>query len=172
MAMAAYGSSVDVLVGGDDLVFPHHAYQSAMVTTVTGVTPFARASLHVGEVRLDGVKMAKSTGNLVLVDEVLASCTPQALRLLLLNRPYGEPWSYEPGLLAEAEALLQRLYAAAGRTGEGADRRRGHRPAARRPRRTGRARARRGRGRGGGPPPARRAAPGLTASARALRAAR
>jgi cysteinyl-tRNA synthetase len=113
MALAVHGASVDVLVGGEDLIFPHHAYQSAMVEAVTGVTPFARAALHVGEVRLAGRKMAKSTGNLVLVDDVLASCTPAALRLLLVNRPYGVPWDYDADLLPEAEATLEKLYAAA-----------------------------------------------------------
>ena len=121
MAWAVHGPSVDVLVGGEDLAFPHHAYQSAMVESVAGFTPFARAVLHVGEVRIGGAKMAKSTGNLVLVDDVLTGCTPAALRLLLLARPYGEPWDYDPALLDEAEVALQRLYAAAGRAGTSAD---------------------------------------------------
>ncbi len=115
MAWSVHGPSVDVLVGGEDLVFPHHAYQSAMVEAVAGVVPFARSVLHVGEVRIGGEKMAKSTGNLVLVDDVLTGCTPAALRLLLLSRPYGEAWDYDPSLLAEAESALQRLYAAAAR---------------------------------------------------------
>ena len=42
MAMAAFGASVDLLVGGQDLTFPHHAYQSAMVQSATSVAPFAR----------------------------------------------------------------------------------------------------------------------------------
>ncbi|MFC6286117.1 cysteine--tRNA ligase [Nocardioides sp. GCM10027113] len=113
MALATHGASVDVLVGGEDLVFPHHAYQVAMVEAVTGVAPFARFQLHVGEVRLGGQKMAKSTGNLVLVDEVLSGCTPAAVRLMLVNRRYDEPWDYDPGMLPQAEAALERLYAAA-----------------------------------------------------------
>ena len=117
MALAVHGSSVDVLVGGDDLVFPHHAYQSAMVSAVTGVAPFARASLHVGEVRLGTDKMAKSTGNLVLVDDLLASCSPAALRLLLLDRRYDEPWSFDEADLSLAEDRLQRLFGAAGKPG-------------------------------------------------------
>ncbi len=120
MALAVHGSSVDVLVGGDDLVFPHHAYQGAMVEAVTGVAPFSRAVLHVGEVRLDGVKMAKSTGNLVLVDDVLTSCEPAALRTLLVDRAHGEPWSYDPADVALAEGRLERLYAAAGKSGASA----------------------------------------------------
>ena len=35
MAMAAFGASVDLLIGGQDLTFPHHAYQSAMVQAAT-----------------------------------------------------------------------------------------------------------------------------------------
>ena len=121
MALAEHGPSVDVLVGGEDLAFPHHVYQSAMVAAVSGVAPFARATLHVGEVRIGGAKMAKSTGNLVLVDDVLAGCTPAALRLLILARPYGAAWDYDPALLAGAESALERLYAAAGRPGDNPD---------------------------------------------------
>lgn len=116
MALAVQGPVVDVLVGGEDLVFPHHAYQAAMVEAATGVEAFARAALHVGEVRRGGEKMAKSTGNLVLVDDLLESCTPAALRLLLLNRRYADPWDFEPGLLPGAQDQLDGLYAAAGRT--------------------------------------------------------
>ena len=43
MAMGTLGSSVDLLVGGADLAFPHHAYQSAMVQASMSVAPFARA---------------------------------------------------------------------------------------------------------------------------------
>lgn len=115
MAMAAQGASVDVLVGGADLAFPHHAHQAAMVQAASGVLPFARSVLHVGTVEVDGAKMAKSTGNLVLVDELLETRSAAALRLLLVDRRPRDPWSWEPGLLDAAEARLERLYAAAGR---------------------------------------------------------
>jgi cysteinyl-tRNA synthetase len=117
MAMAVHGASVDVLVGGEDLRFPHHAYQSAMVVAASGVTPFHRSSLHVGEVRLDGQKMSKSKGNLVLVDDALAASSPAALRTLLIDRPYDAPWSFDPADVVVAEGRLERLYAAAGRAG-------------------------------------------------------
>ena len=116
MAMAVHGTSVDVLVGGEDLRFPHHAYQSAMVEAVSGVVPFHRSSMHVGEVRLDGRRMAKSTGNLVLVDDVLATSSPAALRTLVIDRPHDAPWSFEPAGVTAAEGRLERLYAAAGRS--------------------------------------------------------
>lgn len=119
MALAVHGPSVDVLVGGDDLVFPHHTYQVAMAEAASGVTPFAHAQLHVGEVRIDGAKMAKSTGNLVLVDDLLSHVPAAALRLHLLHRRYDEPWDFDPTALDDAQQLLEALYAAAARPGSG-----------------------------------------------------
>jgi cysteinyl-tRNA synthetase len=125
MAWTVCGSSVDVLVGGQDLMFPHHAYQAAMVEAAAGVGPFARRRFHVGAVRHGGVKMAKSTRNLVLVSDLLASHSGAAIRLMLLNRRWQEPWEYDAQQLATAEDLLDRLYAAAGR---GSDAAGGHAP--------------------------------------------
>ncbi len=117
MAWATFGSSVDVLVGGEDLTFPHHAYQGAMVEAATGVVPFARRQLHVGAVLHDGTKMAKSTQNLVLVGDLLAEASGAALRLMLLNRPWSEHWEFLPEMVPAAVEQLDRLYAAAGRAG-------------------------------------------------------
>ncbi|HYF74903.1 MAG TPA: cysteine--tRNA ligase, partial [Nocardioides sp.] len=119
MALAVHGPSVDVLIGGDDLLFPHHAYQAAMAEAASGVTPFARVQLHVGEVRVDGAKMAKSTGNLVLVDDLLARVPAAALRLHLLHRRYDEPWDFDRAALDGAQQQLEALHAAAARPGSG-----------------------------------------------------
>jgi cysteinyl-tRNA synthetase len=115
MAAATLGLAVDVLVGGEDLAFPHHAYQAAMVEAAAGVTPFARRRLHVGAVRRDGVKLAKSTGNLILVADLLESHAPSAVRLLLLDRPWSRAWDVDLRQLDDAAARLERLYAAAAR---------------------------------------------------------
>ena len=122
MAMTVFGASVDVLVGGADLAFPHHAYQSAMVEAASAARPFARRAMHVGTVLHEGTKMAKSTGNLVLVRDLLAAHEGAAVRLLLLNRPWAESWQYDPQGLTEAADLLTRLRAAAGRDGDPGDR--------------------------------------------------
>ena len=115
MAAATLGSGLDVLVGGEDLAFPHHAMQAAMAEAATGVAPFARGVMHVGAVRQDGAKMAKSRGNLTLVADLLAGHRPAAVRLLLLDRRWPDAWDWSSDLLDAAEARLDRLYAAAGR---------------------------------------------------------
>lgn len=114
MALGAFGPAVDILVGGADLDFPHHAYQAAIVEAVTGVGPFARAGLPVGTVMVDGAKMAKSAGNLVLVSDVLAGHPAPAVRLLLLDQPWRQTWDFHAEDLDTAAARLERLYAAAG----------------------------------------------------------
>lgn len=114
MAVCSLGSSVDVLLGGSDLTFPHHAYQVAMVEAATGVHPFATAVVHVGEVRRDGAKMAKSTGNLVLVTELLDRHTPSAVRFGLLHRRWPDPWDCDDSVFLEAAAELAELQDLAG----------------------------------------------------------
>jgi len=117
MALAVFGPALDVHAGGRDLAFPHHAYESAMAEAVTGVTPFARRWMHVGTVGIGGVKMAKSTGNLVLVGDLVAQHPAAAVRLLLLDRDWSADWEYDPAGLDAAEARLERLHSAAGRPG-------------------------------------------------------
>jgi cysteinyl-tRNA synthetase len=115
MALTLLGSSVDLHAGGDDLRFPHHAYESAQAEAATGVEPFARAWLHAGVVRVGGAKMAKSTGNLVLISDLLRDHRADALRLLVLDRPWAAPWDVTDEALEIAEARLDALYSAAGR---------------------------------------------------------
>jgi cysteinyl-tRNA synthetase len=114
MVLALFGPGVDVHAGGADLAYPHHACEAALAEAATGVRPFARSWLRAGIVCLDGQKMAKSTGNLVLVDDLLRDYPPAAIRLLCLNRPRAETWSYRPELLDAAAATIEQLYAAAG----------------------------------------------------------
>ena len=97
MALTTLGPALDLHAGGADLRFPHHAYEAAMAEAVTGVRPFARAWLHVGTVGVGGAKMAKSVGNLVLVADLLKELPPAAVRLLLLDRPWAQPWDFDPG---------------------------------------------------------------------------
>jgi cysteinyl-tRNA synthetase len=122
MALSIFGPAVDLLAGGEDLRFPHHAYQVALAEGATGVRPFPRAVLHVGTVRIGGQKMAKSAGNLVLLGDLLADHPPAVVRMLLLDRPWQAGWDYRPELLERAGDRLEALYSAAGRAGGTASR--------------------------------------------------
>jgi cysteinyl-tRNA synthetase len=118
MVLALFGSGVDLHCGGADLAYPHHACETALAETATGVAPFARSWLRAGTVSVNGAKMAKSTGNLVLVDDVLRDYPAAAVRLMCLNRPWAQPWSYTSAELESSAGTLEALYAAAARPGQ------------------------------------------------------
>ncbi|MDX6220503.1 MAG: cysteinyl-tRNA synthetase [Frankiales bacterium] len=117
MALSTYGPSMDLHAGGADLRFPHHAFEAAQAQAATGVVPFARAWMHVGIVQLEGQKMAKSVGNLVFAKDLVQQSSPGAVRTMLLDRRYDEPWDYTPEALQRAAARNDELYRAAGTPG-------------------------------------------------------
>lgn len=109
MALATLGTGLDVHAGGQDLAFPHHAYEAAQAEEALGVRPFARAWMHVGTVRRHGEKMAKSAGNLVFVHELLDAWPAEAVRLLLIDRDWSAPWDFHDGDLDPAAARIEAL---------------------------------------------------------------
>jgi len=121
MALSVFGPAMDVHAGGAELRFPHHAYHAAMAEAFTGVRPYARAWFHTGVVTIDGAKMAKSAGNLVLLDDLLAAHPAGAVRLMILDRPWAQGWDYQPALLDAASVRLESLYRAAARNVPGGE---------------------------------------------------
>lgn len=118
MATAILGLSIDVHAGGEDLAFPHHVYESAMVESATGVRPFARAWMNVGTVTYRGHKIAKSTGNLVFVKDLLEKWPPEAIRLILVDRDWRESWDFTEDDLEVSAARLERLWSKAAQSHE------------------------------------------------------
>jgi len=107
IALEHLGANFDVQGGGSDLVFPHHEMSASQARTATG-QEFARAFVHAGMVGLDGEKMSKSKGNLVLVSQLLErGVDPMAIRLALLANHYRSDWSWTDDLLEAARQRLQ-----------------------------------------------------------------
>jgi cysteinyl-tRNA synthetase len=112
MSMTHLGPSFDIHTGGVDLIFPHHEDEIAQSEAATGQT-FVRTWLHCAHLQASGSKMAKSTGNIARVSEVLASgVSPRALRLALISVHYRAGLSHSDDSLAAAGAALDRLDAA------------------------------------------------------------
>jgi len=113
IARGHLGGGFDVQGGGSDLVFPHHEMSASHAHVLHG-GPFARSYVHAGMVGLDGEKMSKSLGNLVLVSRLRAGGTdPMAVRLAVLAHHYRSDWSWTATGLAEAEQRLARWREAA-----------------------------------------------------------
>jgi L-cysteine:1D-myo-inositol 2-amino-2-deoxy-alpha-D-glucopyranoside ligase len=107
IALDYLGMAFDVQGGGTDLIFPHHEMSAVQACGITGARPFARAYVHQAMVGLDGQKMSKSKGNLVLVSKLRKSgVDPMAIRLALLAHHYRTPWDWTGQTLAEAQRRL------------------------------------------------------------------
>jgi L-cysteine:1D-myo-inositol 2-amino-2-deoxy-alpha-D-glucopyranoside ligase len=112
LALRELGTTIDLHGGGNDLVFPHHECESAQSEAATG-QPFVTHWMHTGMVRLDGVKMSKSLGNLVFISDLLKEWDPMAVRLAILARPgYRDPWDWDERSMPEAGHRLERWRAA------------------------------------------------------------
>ena len=106
ISLQTLGTDLDVQGGGSDLIFPHHEMCAAQARVATG-EPFAKAYVHGGMVGLDGEKMSKSLGNLVLVSQLRAQgIDPMAIRLALLANRYRDDWFWTDDLIPTAERRL------------------------------------------------------------------
>jgi cysteinyl-tRNA synthetase len=109
MSMKHLGESFDIHTGGVDLIFPHHEDEIAQSEAATG-KPFVRTWLHCAHLQMSGTKMAKSTGNIARVGEVLDSgVDPRALRYALIAVHYRAALNYAPDSLTAAAAAVDRL---------------------------------------------------------------
>ncbi|PRY18076.1 cysteine--1-D-myo-inosityl 2-amino-2-deoxy-alpha-D-glucopyranoside ligase [Kineococcus rhizosphaerae] len=104
IALQHLGMPIDVQAGGSDLVFPHHEMGAAHAHLLRpGSRPFARAYAHSGMVALDGEKMSKSKGNLVLVSKLRAAGVEAgAIRLAIVAHHWRSEWEWTDEVLATA----------------------------------------------------------------------
>ncbi|MDQ2757160.1 MAG: cysteine--1-D-myo-inosityl 2-amino-2-deoxy-alpha-D-glucopyranoside ligase [Actinomycetota bacterium] len=109
IALEHLGLPFDLQGGGDDLIFPHHEMSALHGEALRGEAPFARTYVHQAMVGLDGAKMSKSKGNLVLVSKLRREgVDPMAIRLGLLAHHYRTSWDWSEGVLTTAQARLAR----------------------------------------------------------------
>lgn len=101
-------SPFTIQAGGSDLIFPHHEMGAGHWYSLTG-EPMARHYAHTGMVGLDGEKMSKSRGNLVLVSALRRQgVEPAAIRSAVLANHYRTDWFWTDELLHEAERRVAR----------------------------------------------------------------
>ena len=100
---------IDIQGGGSDLIFPHHEMCRSQARILTG-KELAANYVHAGMIGLDGEKMSKSKGNLVLVSTLVASgVDPMAIRYALMSHHYRSDQMWSTEVLERAESSLVRL---------------------------------------------------------------
>jgi cysteinyl-tRNA synthetase len=102
MVRQELGDTIDIHLGGADLIFPHHENEIAQSEAATG-KPLARWWLHNGMVNVGGEKMSKSLGNFTTIRALLESgVSAMTLRLFVLQAHYRKPLDFTQEALAAA----------------------------------------------------------------------
>lgn len=114
MAEKHLGLPFDIHGGGADLKFPHHENEIAQSCCAHGTekTPesFSRYWVHNGFVTVEGEKMSKSLGNVLLVHDLIEQYPGEAIRLTLLSAHYRQPLDWSESSLQQNKKLLDKLY--------------------------------------------------------------
>ena len=108
MSLKLLNSHVDVHVGGIDLRFPHHENERAQSNAITG-NESVDIWVHGEHLLFEGRKMSKSSGNVLLLQDVIdRGFDPIALRLCLLENRYRSQMDLTWKSIEAAHELLLR----------------------------------------------------------------
>jgi cysteinyl-tRNA synthetase len=116
MATRYLGTAFDIHGGGLDLRFPHH--ENELAQSRAAGDAFATTWLHNGLVTMNGRKMSKSLGNVLLAADLLGQTDPSTARYLLLAPHYRSTMDVHDGSVAEAAAAWDRIRGFVQRTSE------------------------------------------------------
>jgi cysteinyl-tRNA synthetase len=108
MSMTHLDETIDIHVGGQDLVFPHHENEVAQSEAATGKR-FANHWLHVRLLETKGEKMSSSLGNYFAVSDAVSEFGPDVIRTFLLSTAYTSRATYSEETIAEARERWDRL---------------------------------------------------------------
>jgi cysteinyl-tRNA synthetase len=115
MSMSVLGETLDVHMGGRDLVFPHHENEIAQSEAATG-HEFARYWLHNGLLETAEDKMSSSLGNFFTVADALDEFGVNVVRTFYLGAQYRADQTFSEAAMHEAAErweTLERAYEAA-----------------------------------------------------------
>jgi len=109
MSIAELGETLDIHLGGEDLVFPHHENEIAQSEGATG-QPFVRFWVHVKHLVVEGEKMSKSLGNTIRVRDLLEEgVDPAVIRHQLIGAQYRSELNFTRAGLEASGKAVQRL---------------------------------------------------------------
>jgi len=116
MSTKYLGENFDIHGGGMDLKFPHHECEIAQAEAINGTSP-VNYWLHANMLTLNGKKMAKSTGNNILPDEMFSGennlfskpFSPAVTRFFLLQAHYRSIVDLSEEALLASEKGFKRL---------------------------------------------------------------
>jgi cysteinyl-tRNA synthetase len=108
MAMNSFGPTLDMHLGGVDLIFPHHENEIAQSKGATG-KPFACNWIHGEHLIVEGEKMSKSKGNIFTLPEIVEKYGGEVVRFMFLSVHYRKKLDYSDAFAENAKNNYLRL---------------------------------------------------------------
>jgi cysteinyl-tRNA synthetase len=109
MSIKFLGNKIDIHTGGIDLRFPHHEDERAQSNASTN-SEVVNHWIHGEHLLFEGRKMSKSSGNVLLVSDVLAKgLDPLAIRLSLLEHRYRSQMDLTWNSISASHKNLNRI---------------------------------------------------------------
>ncbi|WP_440951931.1 cysteine--tRNA ligase [Methanococcoides sp. FTZ1] len=108
MSMKEFGSTLDIHIGGVDLIFPHHENEIAQSEGATGKT-FVNYWIHVEHLLVDGEKMSKSKGNVFSLSDIVEKYSGELVRFMFLSVHYRKQLNYTDEFAENAKNNYQKL---------------------------------------------------------------
>ncbi len=109
MAREFLDDTIDIHMGGEDLIFPHHENEIAQSEAATGKT-FVEYWIHNAYLLVEGKKMSKSLGNFFTARDLIdKGWTGREIRYVLLSSHYRQQLNFTFDGLHAARSALQRL---------------------------------------------------------------
>ena len=116
MSTSYLGVDFDIHGGGVDLQFPHHENEIAQSCAAHPSSGFARYWIHNGFVLLNGKKMSKSLGNVLIINDLLESGVAGVIiKYALLSTHYRKPLDWTDDLLQESTNIINKFFSIAQR---------------------------------------------------------
>ena len=115
MSEKTLGLPFDIHGGGRDLIFPHHENEIAQsccsTANIDEPDSYAKYWMHNGFVTIEGEKMSKSLGNIILVRDLIQDHHGEVIRLALLSSHYRQGLDWNEKIIHQAKKLLNKMYA-------------------------------------------------------------
>lgn len=115
MAERHLGLPFDIHGGGADLKFPHHENEIAQSCCAHNAeddpSAFAKVWIHNGFLTVEGEKMSKSLGNVVLVHDLLKQNDMDGaiIRMTLISTHYRQPLDWNAQCRHQARSMIDRI---------------------------------------------------------------
>ena len=108
MINSIFHGMIDIHGGGSDLKFPHHENEIAQVEAHDN-NHLANFWIHNAMMNIDGNKMSKSLGNVILAKDAIEEFGADTTRLLLLNASYRSIINFNDETLKNTNAILNKF---------------------------------------------------------------